>query len=75
MRKMTFTIALATLLATGATAAVSAATEESKNAENQHMGGNMMMGMMDENMMSEMRQMMKDCRQMMDSMSTQQNAE
>lgn len=27
MRKMTFTIALATLLATGATAAVSAATE------------------------------------------------
>lgn len=39
------------------------------------MGGNMMMGMMDENMMSEMRQMMKDCRQMMDSMSTQQNAE
>lgn len=75
MRKMTFTIALATLLVTGATAAVSAATEESKNAGNQHMNGNMMMGMMDENMMSDMRLMMKDCRQMMDSMSTQQNAE
>ena len=49
---------------------LSATTEEAEKADNQHMSSSMMMT----GDMSEMREMMKDCRQMMDTMKTQQAA-
>jgi Spy/CpxP family protein refolding chaperone len=72
MRKMTYSILLAALVATGASVAVSAGTDDTMNGDEHPMKGGMMM---DESMMSEMRQMMKDCREMMDTMQTQKAAE
>lgn len=75
MRKMTYSILLAALVTTGASVAVSAAADETTKGNDHSMKDGMMMGMMDKGMMSEMREMMKDCREMMDSMQTEKAAE
>lgn len=79
MRKTTYSILLAALVTSSASVAVAAASNdaEAEKGERSTMGGMDMMheGMMNDGMMSEMRQMMKDCREMMDTMKTKQSAE
>jgi Spy/CpxP family protein refolding chaperone len=79
MRKTTYSILLAALVTSGASVAVAAASNdaEAEKGERSTMGGmdTMHEGMMNDGMMSEMRQMMKDCREMMDTMKTKQSAE
>ncbi|MEH6388448.1 MULTISPECIES: hypothetical protein [Pseudomonas] len=75
MRIMTYSILLAALVTTGASVAVSAATDEATRGNEHPMKDGMMMGMMDKGMMSEMRDLMKDCREMMHSMQTDKAAE
>lgn len=61
---MTYTNLLVALVTAGASVAVSAATDEITKGNEHSMGDGMMMGMMDRGIMSEMREIMKDCREM-----------